>query len=814
MTTNTEEFFIEELKKNTELSAVMPVLALRALVIFPGMSIQFDVGRKKSILAVNRAMETNQTVFLVAQKDLETVDPGFANLHKMGVVAKIKQVFRNQEDGLRLFVEGVRRAELVHLLQEQPYLMGNVTMVEEGKSAHVFYTKALMRHVRVLYEQYIQNYKNVPPDMILGVKKLNESGALADYIAGNTALAPELKQEILELLDGDERLEYLLHVLEEEIKILEIENEIHAKAKEQMDRSQRDYYLREQIRAIYQELGEEDSPEEENWEFKQRILALELPEKQTQKLLTECNRLAKMPAGSHEGTVIRNYIETCLELPWNTAGKMKINLARVEKALDKEHYGLEKVKQRILESLAVRKLNPHASGQVICLVGPPGVGKSSVAKSIAHAIGLEFERISLGGVRDESEIVGHRKTYVGSMPGRIISAVKQAGINNPVILLDEIDKLCKDFRGDPASALLEVLDSEQNSAFTDHYIDMPFDLSRVIFITTANDASAIPAPLFDRMDVIPLSSYTHEEKFQIAMKHLLPKQLQKHGILQKQLKITPSAIHLMIEGYTKEAGVRGLERRIADICRKCAKILVENTEQKITVGEKQLEEYLGPQKYKKDNAGQTDEIGLVNGLAWTSVGGELLPIEAVALEGTGKIELTGNLGDVMQESAKTAVSCVRSRADKLGIMREFYKRKDVHIHCPEGAVPKDGPSAGIAMATVITSALTGIPIDHSVAMTGEITLQGRVLPIGGLKEKTMAAYRAGIKRVIIPADNTADLAEVEQTVKDAVEFFPVRKIDEVLELALTRKPMPRETLFDDIGYHFETDASQCTLPGM
>ncbi len=814
MTTNFEEIFTEQTEDHIVLEQFsMPVVALRGLVIFPGMSVQFDVGRKKSILAVNHAMDGDQNVFLVSQKDLSVSDPKQQHLHAVGVIAKIKQVFRNAEDGLRLFVEGVHRAELIEILQEKPFLLGNISLAYETPSANNARSKALVRRMKTVFEQYIQNYKSVPPDIIMGVVQRKESGALSDYIAGNAALDSGLKQELLEITDEDMRLEYLVEALCEESKILELENLISTKAKEQMDQNQREYYLREQLRVIYNELGEEENPEEEHQIFRMRILELNLPEKQEAKLLKECDRLAKMPVGSHEGSVVRNYLETCLELPWNITEKAVINLTKAERVLNREHYGLDKVKERVLEALAVRKLNPQLNGQVICLVGPPGVGKSSVAKSIAAALGLPFERVSLGGVRDEAEIVGHRKTYVGSMPGRIIAAVKQAGANNPVLLLDEIDKLCKDFRGDPSAALLEVLDAEQNSTFTDHYIDMPFDLSNVLFITTANDASAIPAPLYDRMDVIPLSSYTHEEKFQIAAKHLVPKQLKKHGITAKQLKVTPNAIRQLIEYYTKEAGVRGLERRIADICRKCAKQLVEQPEQKITVGEKQLESYLGPKKYKQTNQRQTDEVGVVNGLAWTSVGGEMLPVEAVAMEGTGKIELTGNLGDVMKESAKTAVSCVRSRADRLGIYHEFYKRRDIHIHAPEGAIPKDGPSAGIAMATVITSALTGIPVCHDVAMTGEITLQGRVLPIGGLKEKTMAAYRAGMKRVIIPADNAADLAEVEQVVKDAIEFFPVRKLDEVLELALTQKPQPRENLFD-CGEHTAYDASQITLTGI
>ena len=587
------------------------------------------------------------------------------------------------------------------------------------------------------------------------------------------------------------RLQFLISVLEEEIRILEIENEIANKAKEQMDLSQREYYLREQMRAIAMELGEEETPMEEADEFRQKTLALELPQVQTEKLLKEIDKLSKMPQSSHEYSVQRTYIETCLDLPWNTSDKISINLEKAEKIfLDRDHYGLKKVKERIVESLAVRKLAGETAGNIICLVGPPGVGKTSIAKSVAKATGRKYVRISLGGVRDESEIVGHRKTYVGSMPGRIIAALKQAGTNNPLILLDEIDKLCKDFRGDPASALLEVLDSEQNNAFQDHYIDMPFDLSNVMFLTTANDASSIPAPLYDRMDVINLYSYTHEEKFQIATKYLIPKQLKKHGLTAKQLKINAKAVRELIDGYTREAGVRSLERTIASICRKVAKAVVEDDSTKVTVTKNNLETYLGPKKFRGDELQKTDEVGLVNGLAWTSVGGELLPIEVAVMQGNGKIELTGNLGNVMKESAKTAITCVRTRAAELGIPEDFYAKMDIHIHVPEGAIPKDGPSAGIAMGTAITSALTNIAIHHNVAMTGEITLQGRVPPIGGLKEKTMAAYRAGITDVIIPKDNESDLSEIEEVVRKAIRFHPVKKIDEVLELALCKQPKP------------------------
>ena len=766
----------------------LPMIALRGLVIFPNSSVQFDVGRKKSMLAVNAALENNQKVFLIAQQDLSDDDPNQSQLYTTGVIANIKQVFRQSDNGLRLLVDGLQRAQLLEITQNTPYLSADIQLMEEAPVEKTPRGEALIRRMQNLFERYIQNFKQVPPDIVLSVVKQKDCGKLADFIASNVTLDYEDKQQVLEEENPVKRLQFLISVLEEEIRILEIENEIANKAKEQMDLNQREYYLREQMRAIAMELGEEETPMEEADEFRQKTLALELPQVQTEKLLKEIDKLSKMPQSSHEYSVQRTYIETCLDLPWNTSDKISINLEKAEKILDKDHYGLKKVKERIVESLAVRKLAGETAGNIICLVGPPGVGKTSIAKSVAKATGRKYVRISLGGVRDESEIVGHRKTYVGSMPGRIIAALKQAGTNNPLILLDEIDKLCKDFRGDPASALLEVLDSEQNNAFQDHYIDMPFDLSNVMFLTTANDASSIPAPLYDRMDVINLYSYTHEEKFQIATKYLIPKQLKKHGLTAKQLKINAKAVRELIGGYTREAGVRSLERTIASICRKVAKAVVEDDSTKVTVTKNNLETYLGPKKFRGDELQKTDEVGLVNGLAWTSVGGELLPIEVAVMQGNGKIELTGNLGNVMKESAKTAITCIRTRAAELGIPEDFYAKMDIHIHVPEGAIPKDGPSAGIAMGTAITSALTNIAIHHNVAMTGEITLQGRVLPIGGLKEKTMAAYRAGITDVIIPKDNESDLSEIEEVVRKAVRFHPVKKIDEVLELALCKQP--------------------------
>lgn len=768
----------------------LPMIALRGLVIFPNSSVQFDVGRKKSMLAVNAALENNQKVFLIAQQDLSEDDPNQSQLYTTGVIANIKQVFRQSDNGLRLLVDGLQRAQLLEITQNTPYLAADIQLMEEAPVEKTPRGEALIRRMQNLFERYIQNFKQVPPDIVLSVVKQKDCGKLADFIASNVTLDYEDKQQVLEEENPVKRLQFLISVLEEEIRILEIENEIANKAKEQMDLSQREYYLREQMRAIAMELGEEETPMEEADEFRQKTLALELPQVQTEKLLKEIDKLSKMPQSSHEYSVQRTYIETCLDLPWNTSDKISINLEKAEKILDKDHYGLKKVKERIVESLAVRKLAGETAGNIICLVGPPGVGKTSIAKSVAKATGRKYVRISLGGVRDESEIVGHRKTYVGSMPGRIIAALKQAGTNNPLILLDEIDKLCKDFRGDPASALLEVLDSEQNNAFQDHYIDMPFDLSNVMFLTTANDASSIPVPLYDRMDVINLYSYTHEEKFQIATKYLIPKQLKKHGLTAKQLKINAKAVRELIDGYTREAGVRSLERTIASICRKVAKAVVEDDSTKVTVTKNNLETYLGPKKFRGDELQKTDEVGLVNGLAWTSVGGELLPIEVAVMQGNGKIELTGNLGNVMKESAKTAITCIRTRAAELGIPEDFYAKMDIHIHVPEGAIPKDGPSAGIAMGTAITSALTNIAIHHNVAMTGEITLQGRVLPIGGLKEKTMAAYRAGITDVIIPKDNESDLSEIEEVVRKAIRFHPVKKIDEVLELALCKQPKP------------------------
>ncbi len=780
----------EKIELQEQNTVTLPALALRGLVIFPGMLLQFDVGRKKSIEALEAAMKEDQMIFLVAQKDLADNDPSGKGIFRVGVVAKIKQIIRRSDEGIRLFAEGEYRAKIISVAKEEPFFLINLIRTDTLPYRKTRRTEALIRHTQNLFQQYIQSYSHIPPDIVIGVIQKRDCGEMADYIASNIMFDYEEKQTVLEELHPVRRLEKLSAILQKEIQILSIESQINEKAKEQIDQNQREYFLREQMRAISDELGESDSPREEADDLKARIKKAKLPKLQNTKLMRECERLYKMPEGSHEGSLIVSYIETCLELPWHTATRDRIDLKRARRILDRDHYGLKKVKDRILEILAVKKLAPDIRGQIICLVGPPGVGKTSIAHSIAEALGRKYVRVSLGGVRDESDIVGHRRTYIGSMPGRIIAAVKQAGTNNPLILLDEIDKMGDNFRGDPASALLEVLDPDQNQSFYDHYIDMPFDLSRVLFITTANDASAIPEPLYDRMDVIILGSYTHEEKFHIAEEHLIPKQLKRHGMTAQMLRITPEAVHKLIEAYTREAGVRGLERQIASICRKCARRFIEDKTSKITVTPEKLKELLGPEKFKDENLNRRDIVGLVNGLAWTSVGGTMLPIEVAVMNGTGKLELTGSLGDVMKESAKTAISCIRTRASSLGIRNDFYTKYDIHIHAPEGAIPKDGPSAGAAMATAITSALCNIPVRHDVAMTGEITLLGRILPIGGLKEKTMAAYRSGIKTVIIPADNTPDLEEVDAAVKKNVHFEAVDKIDEVLKIALTRMPVP------------------------
>lgn len=791
-------------------NVTVPVLPLRGLVVFPKTLIHFDVGRKKSIVAINRAMKNNQLIFLSAQKDAAQNEPTVLDLYSTGVIAKVVQVLKQPENVTRIVIEGQYRASLISPVYDDSCLMAEVCVKKEDILPHTAHSSALMRTVKKEFEKYIDVSPKMPSDIIFKVALCKRPGELADFIASNLILDYHVKQSILDIFDEIERLECVLDVLINENYVLMIEEEITQKARERIDENQRDYFLREQKKIIEQELGEDESPADEANEYAERILELNLDEKSTDTLLKECQKLSKMPFGAQEAAVIRTYLDTVTELPWNISSKDRFSIAKVRKDLEKSHYGLDKIKERIIEELAVKYLSEKKNGQIICLVGPPGVGKTSIAQSIAKAIGRESQRIALGGVRDEAEIRGHRRTYIGSIPGRIISAIQNAGTNNPVLVLDEIDKLASDYKGDPTSALLEVLDSEQNSKFVDHYIDVPFDLSKVMFITTANDAGAIPAPLRDRMELIEINSYTREEKFQIAKKHLVPKQLEKCGFSSKEVKFTKKALYFIIDFYTREAGVRTLERVIGSILRKCAVQKLEENTELFKIDETLVEKMLGHKKYLPDAYSKNDEIGVVNGLAWTAVGGELLPIEVAIMDGNGKIELTGSLGDVMQESAKIAITCIRSHSNVLNIDSDFYKTKDIHIHAPEGAVPKDGPSAGVTMATAIYSALSLNSVRHDVAMTGEITLRGKVLPIGGLKEKSMAAYKNGIKTVIIPKANEADLEDVDNVVKENVNFIPVESFSEIISIALknTNKVAEKEwNKINAIPVNSETSAT-------
>lgn len=773
----------------------MPTVALRGLVVFPGMGVTFDVGRTRSLQAIKAAMADDQQIFLVAQKDVRDDDPDFDKLYKIGTIAKVSHILRlPNSDTVRVSVDGIARATMVDMLQCDPYLITDVKIRREitVKSDDKDYATALVRQTKDYFEDYAEVVPQMPAEIILDVLEKNDPGELADYIGSNIMLEYKKRQQILNEINPLKRLEKVCCLLANEGDLMKLENEINQKVQDNIDKSQREYYLHEQMKIISEELNDGLSPQEECDEFREKIIALGLDEKSEKKLLKECARLEKMSSTSPEATVIRVYLETCLELPWHKFSADKLDLAHARKVLDRDHYGLEKVKERIIEALAVRSLSDGCYGQTLCLVGPPGVGKTSIVKSIATAMGRSFARISLGGTSDEAEIRGHRKTYIGAMPGRIINAVKQAGTQNPIILLDEIDKLGSDYKGDPSSALLEALDGEQNSTFVDRYIELEFDLSKVMFITTANDASTIPAPLLDRMEIIELPGYTNEEKFNIAKKHLVPKQAKLHGLNGRTFRINDRALYALIDGYTREAGVRKLEQKIAALCRKAAAQIVGGEAKSLTVKEGDLEKLLGPKKYLPLSVDKEAEVGVVNGLAWTSVGGEMLQVEAAVFDGTGKVELTGSLGDVMKESAMAAVSFIRSRADKYGVDHNFYKEKDIHIHVPEGAVPKDGPSAGVTMATALLSALTNTPVNQFVAMTGEISLRGRVLPIGGLREKTMAAYRMGIKTVVIPQKNVPDLNEIDEKVRAALKFVPVTELDEVFELALVTPKEEKE----------------------
>ncbi len=766
----------------------LPMLVLRGLVCFPETVMHFDVGRLKSVAALNTAMKKDQTVFLVTQKDVAEEDPSPSGLYRMGVVAKVKQILKLPHDNFRIVVEGEYRASIAEIIQQEPHYIAVVEERFDRPVTNFLMAEALVRQCRDVFEEYAELVPKMAPDVLMTVVTEDRPGHLADYIASNLGMPYEEKQRILNLLSVNNRVETLLRIVHKECQVLQLEKKIEDKVQQQMDDNQRDYYLREQIRAISEELGEEDNPVEESADYIARVEQLGLPEKISEPLIKECRKLGKMPPGSHEATVVRGYLDTCLSLPWNETTEDNLGLKHARRILDRDHTGLDKVKDRIIEALAVRQLSDEMKGQVLCLVGPPGVGKTSIARSIAEAMGRRYVRVSLGGVRDESEIRGHRRTYIGAMPGRIISAIKQAESKNPLILLDEIDKMGNDFRGDPASAMLEVLDTEQNSGFRDHYLDLPFDLSQVLFVMTANDASAIPSALYDRMEIINLPSYTAQEKKRIAKRHLLKKQMKKHGLDAKQLRVSDAAIDRIIEGYTAEAGVRNLERVLATLCRKTATKVVEGSNESVSVTPANLEEYLGPVKYKEDTKTRRDEVGVVNGLAWTAVGGATMPVEVAILDGNGKVEITGNLGDVMKESAKIAVSYVRTRARDWHIPEDFYKTKDIHIHVPEGAVPKDGPSAGVTMATAIVSALTGIPVKKNVAMTGEISLRGRVMPIGGLREKTMAAFTHHMDTVIIPEDNASDLNEIDPTVREKTHFITARSLDTVICNALVSDP--------------------------
>ncbi len=771
--------------KITRNVSVLPAIALRGLVVFPNNIVHFEVGRAKSIAAIEAAMHTNSSIFLVAQKEMDVEEPQMRDLYAYGVIAEIKQVLRVSDDLVKVLVEGKTRARLLEL-NDGDFLQASVRPVPvRGIGADKrTQTEALVRSLKDCFEEYLSYSPQISKDVVYNIVSSDSPLFLSEYMPANLLLKYEDKQTILNESSLLGRLEKLLMLLRQECQVLEIERDLDDKVNASLDKGQREYYLREQMHIISEELGDSEDTRAEADTYRQKVLALKLDEESTEKLLKECDRLARMQSNSAESGVIRSYLDTCLGLPWHITTEDDLDQAHARKVLDREHYGLQKVKERILELLAVRKLNTEVKGQIVCLVGPPGVGKTSIAHSIADCMGRKFARMSLGGVHDEAEIRGHRRTYIGAMPGRIISAINSAKSSNPVILLDEIDKLAGDYKGDPSSALLEVLDPEQNRTFKDNYLDIPFDLSEVLFITTANDASTIPGPLYDRMDVIELPSYTRTEKFNIAKRHLLPKQLKNNG-LDGKVSMTSGALYEIIDGYTREAGVRNLERTITSVLRKCAQKIAAGETEKISVSGTMVKSLLGPEKVKPTFISRADSVGIANGLAWTSVGGEMLPVEvAVIPNGTGKIEITGSLGDVMKESAQLAVTYARVHAEEYGIAPDRFKNTDLHIHAPEGAVPKDGPSAGVTLTTALVSALSGIPVRHDLAMTGEITLHGNVLPIGGLKEKSMAAFREGISTVLIPKENATDLYEVDAEVKEKIHFIPVERLSQVLKHAL------------------------------
>ena len=773
----------------------LPTIALRGLVVFPNNLVHFEVGREKSIAAVEWAMANNSNVFLVAQKSMDTTEPQQADLFSYGVVAEVKQVLRVSGDLVKVLVEGKYRAKLSALDASGDFLLSEVrpAPVRAGKADDAVETEALLRALKAGFDEYLGMNPRLGKDVVFAIVSSDDPAFLSEYMPANLLFRYEDKQAVMDEGTLNGRLKKLIEMLRRECQVMKIEKEIAEKVNESMDKNQRDYYLHEQLHIISDELGEGDDTHAEADEYRRRITGLHLAEDSEKKLLKEVDRLAKMQGSNQEATVIRTYLDTCLDLPWNTFTVDDLDISRAQQILDRDHYGLKKVKDRILETLAVRKLAPDVKAQIICLVGPPGVGKTSIARSIAESLGRKYVRISLGGVRDEAEIRGHRRTYIGAMPGKIITAMISAKSANPLMLLDEIDKLAGDFRGDPAAALLEALDPEQNSTFNDHFIDIPFDLSHVLFITTANDLGSIPGPLRDRMDVIELPSYTRVEKYNIARKHLLPKQLKACGLTGK-VTLSQSALYGIIDGYTREAGVRNLERTITSVLRKCARKIASGEVESVSVTGTMLEDLLGPRFVKPEFLNRTNMVGVANGLAWTSVGGETLPIEVQVIpEGSGKITVTGSLGDVMKESAQLAVTWVRVHAAEYGIDPEKLKKCDLHIHAPEGAVPKDGPSAGVTLTTALVSCLSGIPVRGDVAMTGEITLHGNVLPIGGLREKSMAAYREGMKTVLIPKDNEPDLYEVDDEVKKNLTFLPMQSLTQVLNAALLKPNAAKST---------------------
>lgn len=771
----------------------VPAIPLRGLVVYPGMTLHFDVGRKKSIKALNTAMENDQLIFLVAQTDPSIDDPTGDDVFGVGVVCEVRQMMKiPNSSNYRVIVKGIQRATLIDMFLDDGYFSATIENAHIIKADYNEQNEAYVRLLKKEYEEYALMFKKISNDVVTAIIETESVGELCNIVCENSFFSYKDKQSILEEFDETECIKKLLLLIKKEITTLHLEAEIQEKLQKEVDKNQREYYLREEMKVISDELGEGENPAEEADEYRNKISSLKCDDKIKDKLYKECDKLMKMPSGSHEGTVIRTYLDKCLQIPFGKYSKDRINLKQSRSILDKDHFGLDDVKDRITEALAVLKRSSELAGQIICLAGPPGVGKTSIVKSLAKSMNREYVRIALGGVHDEAEIRGHRRTYIGAMAGRITEAIISAKTMNPIILLDEIDKVGSDYKGDPASALLEALDPEQNSTFNDHYIDFPLDLSKVLFITTANDTSLISAPLYDRMEIIELSSYSPDEKFNIAKKHLVKKEILKHGLTPAQLKISDSALHKIIKSYTREAGVRGLEKQIAALCRKACMEL-EIGKQCLRINEKNLSKYLGTEKYDEDIIPSSNQIGVVNGLAWTQVGGTMLPIEVSALNGTGKIELTGNLGDVMKESAKIAVSFIRSQADKYFLDSDFYKTKDIHIHAPEGAIPKDGPSAGLAITTAILSELSGIPIKHNVAMTGEISLKGNALAIGGLKEKSMAAYKAGCDTIIIPKDNLKDLTKISDEVKNNVNFVSVSSFDEVAKVALEYMPNKKDS---------------------